>query len=123
MRTLRIAIADDDTEIRNYFANAMTQLGHEIVVSADSGEALILGCRQTFPDLVISDVRMGSPNGVDAVRELSQDQDFRVILISAHHRWEDLEEDIRERVLVFMTKPVKLADLKSAIIEFAAATS
>ncbi|MEX2027765.1 MAG: response regulator, partial [Pirellulaceae bacterium] len=57
-RSLRIAIADDEIDMRDYLARILPRMGHKVVSAAATGQELIEHCRQFHPDLVITDIRM-----------------------------------------------------------------
>jgi response regulator NasT len=42
---LRIAVADDEPDMRDYFARILPRLGHQVVASAANGEELVARCR------------------------------------------------------------------------------
>ena len=67
--TLRIAVADDEGDMRNYYQKVLSRLGHQVVV-AENGRALVDACKANHPDLVITDIRMPELDGIDAATEL-----------------------------------------------------
>ncbi|HMO36984.1 MAG TPA: response regulator, partial [Gemmatales bacterium] len=69
-RPLRIAIADDEAEIRDHYCKVIKRLGHEVVAAVDNGTALVDACQQLHPDLIISDVKMPALDGEQALREI-----------------------------------------------------
>ena len=50
---LRIAVADDEPDMREYFEKCLKRLGYQVVAVAENGRDLVEACRQTQPDLVI----------------------------------------------------------------------
>ncbi len=54
---LRIAVADDEPDMRDYFARILPRLGHQVVAQAHDGRELVEQCRAAQPDLVITDIR------------------------------------------------------------------
>ena len=64
-RVLKIAIADDETDLRDYLRETLSVLGHQVVGVAATGRELVEQVRSTRPDLVITDIKMpeiGRPN-------------------------------------------------------------
>ena len=118
-RSLRIAIADDEREVRQYFAQALNKLGHQVVVVAKDGQELVDGCQANRPELLVTDIRMEGMTGIEAMQQLAQQGPIPTILISAHYRAEELDADLDGQVLTFLAKPVKLAELAAAVNEFA----
>ena len=66
-RTLRIAVADDEPDVRDYFQRMLPRLGHEVVAVASTGRELVELCREHHPDLIIADIRMPEMDGDEAL--------------------------------------------------------
>jgi response regulator NasT len=113
--SLRIAIADDESRMRDYYNEVLPLLGHVVVCAAETGRELVKGCRDTKPDLIITDVKMPDMDGIDAVFEIAHGHPVPVILVSAYHEPELLERANREHFLAYLVKPIKQADLEAAI--------
>ena len=45
---LRIAVADDEPDMREYFERILPRLGHEVVSVAATGTELVEHCRRNF---------------------------------------------------------------------------
>ena len=73
-RTLRIAVADDEADFRQYFRRLLPRLGYEVVGEAENGQELVELCRSKKPDLVITDIMMSEMNGIEAATEISKTQ-------------------------------------------------
>lgn len=112
---LRIAIADDEVDMRDFLCKMLPRLGHEVVAVAADGEQLVSECRRTTPDLIITDLKMPHRDGLSAVEELRRERTVPVIFISAYPQelsGTPVAQSSRTTVLV---KPVKRADLEPAI--------
>ena len=111
-QSLRIAIADDEIDIRQYFRRLLPRLGHQVVGEAATGRELVELCRTENPELVITDIMMPEMDGIQAVFEISQNQCIPVIILSSH----DPPESHGQIGLVqFLVKPIQMSDLQSAI--------
>jgi two-component system, response regulator PdtaR len=82
-RSLRIAVADDEYDMRDYLQKVLEKLGHVVVGSVDNGLKLVELCRESTPDLVITDVCMPELNGPDALREIHAMYPVPCIVVSA----------------------------------------
>jgi response regulator NasT len=82
---LRIAVVDDEPEMLEFYEMALMELGHEVVVKAANGKALIEDCLALKPDLVITDIKMPDMDGLDAATQLRGLHPMPVILVSAYH--------------------------------------
>ncbi len=114
-RPLRIAVADDEPEIRQFFQELLPRLGYEVVVMADNGRQLVEQCRAVHPDLVITDIKMPDMDGLRAAEEINHDTPVPVILVTGHHDEDLLAQSINGHVMAYLSKPAKPVDLQAAI--------
>src|SRR5689334_13062968 len=105
-RRLRIAIAEDEKDMRDFFLETLPVLGHEVVISAETGKQLVERCRATRPDLVITDIRMPDMDGIEATRILYQEEPLPVILATAYHDKETVKRAETAGVLTYLVKPI-----------------
>lgn len=114
-RPLRIAVADDEPDMRDWFRTILPLLGHQVVAVAEDGRDLIEQCQTTRPELVITDVKMPDMDGIDAATRIYRNAPVPVILVSAYHDPELVHRAEGDPVLAFLVKPIKQADLEPAI--------
>jgi response regulator NasT len=113
---LRIAIADDELDMREYLQEVLPRLGHAVAAVAENGRQLVSSCRETRPDLVITDIRMPDLDGIETARLVNQDKQTPVLLVSAHHEAELLNRVGADQLIMgYLVKPVSEANLKTAI--------
>jgi response regulator NasT len=113
--SLRIAIADDEPDMRDYFQEVLPRLGHTVVALAQNGRELVDLCRATNPDLVITDIKMPEMDGIDAAMKIYEERPIPVILVSAHHDANLIQRAETDHVMGYLVKPIKQADLKPTI--------
>ncbi len=116
--TLRIAIADDEPDIRQYFRRLLPRLGYELVGAAQNGHELVQLCLDTSPDLVITDVMMPEMDGIEAATEINKSHNIPVIILSSRERPESSEQLGRIKnagIVDYLQKPVSVADLQASI--------
>jgi two-component system, response regulator PdtaR len=113
--SLRIAVADDDADMRDWFKHVLTKLGHRVISLAENGCELVEHCRALRPDLVITDKRMPQMDGIEASRNIYQDRPVPIILVSADHESDLIERAEANHVLVFVPKPIGQFALQPAI--------
>jgi AmiR/NasT family two-component response regulator len=114
-RALRIAVADDEPRMRDYFQKILPRLGHQVVGAARTGWELVERCRALNPDLVITDINMPELDGIDAAMEIYREQAIPVILVSAYHDPQLIQRAEADHILAYLIKPIKQADLEPAI--------
>jgi response regulator NasT len=114
-RSLRIAVADDEPDMRDYFRKILPRLGHQVVAVAENGRDLLDICRMAKPDLVITDIKMPDMDGIDAATLIYQEMPIPVILVSAYHEPELIERAEADHILGYLVKPIKQSDLEPTI--------
>src|SRR5436305_1140649 len=112
---LRIAVADDEPDMRDYFAKILPRLGHRVVVVASTGTELVAQSLVARPDLVLTDIKMPDMDGIDAAVRLYQEWPVPVILVSAYHDPELIQRAEADHIMGYLVKPIKQADLEPAI--------
>jgi response regulator NasT len=113
--SLRIAIADDEPDMRDYFQDVLPRLGHTVVVVAQNGRELVEQCRTEQPDLVITDIKMPELDGIDAAIQIYQEKPMPVILVSAYHDAALIERAEMDHIMGYLVKPIKQSDLVPVI--------
>jgi two-component system, response regulator PdtaR len=113
-RPLKIAVADDERDTREYFQEYLSHLGHDVRAATD-GRQLVEICRVLGSDLIVTDYRMPGLDGLAAATEVNRERPVPVILISGRHGAESLARSDGGLVVRFLTKPVKEAELRAAI--------
>ena len=114
-RRLRIVVADDEEDVREYFQRILPHLGHDVAGVACNGRELLEICRQQRPDMIISDLRMPEMDGDEALRAFCSERPTPCILVTAFSK--SVEEPAESGGLkwMFLTKPIKRRDLETAI--------
>ena len=112
-RSLRIAVADDEPDVRDYFRVMLPRLGHQVVAVATTGRELVDLCDAHLPDLIIADVRMPEMDGDTAISKICESRPTPFILISAYSKPISMKCGSVGRA--YLTKPVKRDALESAI--------
>jgi response regulator NasT len=114
-RPLRVAVADGEQFMLDYYRDLLPRLGHEVIV-AEGGRQLIELCRAVQrPDLVITDVKLPDMDGLEATNELNREREVPVILVSNHHDGDTQARAVQDHVMSYLAKPIKEGDLAAAI--------
>ena len=115
MNSLRVAVADDEPDMREYFQKSLSRLGHKVVAVIHNGRELVEQCRALHPDLVITDIKMPDMDGIEAAIQIYRERPVPVILVSAYHDATLIERAEADHILGYLVKPIKQADLEPAI--------
>ena len=113
--SLRIVVADDEPDMRDYFRKILPRLGHTVAAAAETGNDLIAQCRTHQPDMVITDIKMPGLDGIDAAMRIYDERPVPVILVSAYSDSGLIERAGADHIMAYLVKPVKQADLEPAI--------
>jgi len=77
----KILLVDDDRELTSLLKELLEMEGFEVVVASDGEQALSL--LDTSIDLLLLDVMMPKKNGIDTLKELRQQHQTPVIMLTA----------------------------------------
>lgn len=115
MNQLKVLVIEDDDVTRNELAELLTKEEYEVVVAADGNKG-----REFFetesPDIVITDLRMPGPNGLELIQIIHQERPFLpVILVTAYGETEIAIQAVRLGAFDYIKKPIDLEDLFLAL--------
>jgi len=114
--TLRIALADDQALVREGLKALLGQLGIEVVVEADDGQALLERIQATAVDVVVSDVRMPGLDGIGLTRALRErGSELPVVLLTTFDDSELMLAAVEAGAQAFLLKDASPEDLRDAI--------
>jgi len=109
----KILIVDDEPAIREIENSILSELGHQVIEAGSGAEALRLA-REEEPDLILLDVMMREPSGIEVCRQLRADKttrDIRIIVVSGVDAKQALEESIVAGADDFLAKPIDTLEL------------
>lgn len=106
---LRLAIADDEIDLRVSLASNLKALGHEVVVQAANGRELVERCQAASPQLVLTDLQMPLLDGLAAAAEIYAQRPTPVIVLSEDGAPELLERIQHGSIHGWLAKPLNLA--------------
>jgi two-component system, response regulator PdtaR len=99
---LRIVIAEDEPELLADLEETLADFGHEVVGKAQTGRQLVEQCRETSPDLVITDIKMPDLDGLEAAKLIRGTRPVPIVIVSAFHDPEFVERAMQDHVLAFL---------------------
>lgn len=110
---VRIALADDEPDLRSTMGRLLHLLGHEVVYSAANGAELLQACSELSVDLAILDLDMPVMDGLTAAEELAE-RGIPAVLVSGHPDIEEVQLE-HEPVVTRVKKPATIEKLRDAI--------
>jgi DNA-binding NarL/FixJ family response regulator len=117
---LRVMVVDDHPMWRDNVARDLVEAGLEVVATAgDGGEALIRAAA-TRPDVVVLDLQIPAPNGVEVTGHLvAGDPAPRVLVLSASGEQEDVLAAVKAGATGYLVKSASKEELLSAVTRVA----
>jgi CheY-like chemotaxis protein len=110
---VRIAVAEDEPDVRKTFVRLLECLGHTVVIAVGNGEELIEQCVHVEVDVAFVDLDMPVVDGLAAAEILSE-KGIPVVLVSGHP---DARQVVLENepVVARIAKPATVDELERAI--------
>jgi signal transduction histidine kinase/ligand-binding sensor domain-containing protein/CheY-like chemotaxis protein len=113
---LHILMAEDNVINEKLFTNILKKLGYDPLISRDGMEAFDMVMAEHF-DVVFMDVQMPELDGLEATRWIRDKADAQpfIVAMTANAMREDQEECIRAGMDHYISKPLRLEEIKGAL--------
>jgi two-component system, response regulator PdtaR len=115
MKPLRILVVDDESIIRMDLREMLTELGHDVVGEAGTGEEALAAVEQLDPELVFLDLKMPGMGGMEVLRRMAESKPRPVIVLTAFSERTIMEEAIEFGARAYIVKPFQAATVVPAI--------
>lgn len=115
----RILIAEDEEALRAFIVRALMQDGHEVVATADGGEALdALTREQGRFDLLLTDIRMPVMDGIALALAAARDwPELTILLMTGYADQRERAHGLDALIHDVIAKPFSLSDIRKAVAE------
>src|SRR6201989_3004974 len=101
----KILIVDDQRNMRTTLAMMLRGAGYEVEEAADGEQGSERGAHEAF-DVVLTDLRMGTQDGIDVLRAIKDAQPMtEVIVMTAYGTIESAVEAMRLGAFDYIQKP------------------
>ena len=113
-----LLIVDDNKDLTDYLSDALKNKFKKIWVAYDGEEALRI-CRESHPDIVVSDIQMPRMNGYKLCKHIKEDLEIShipVILLTARNDEESKTFGYKNGADAYQTKPFEV-DILYTIIQ------
>lgn len=105
-----VLVVDDEPETRKFIGMNLTAKGFRPLLAEDGTEALKLFGERPV-DLVLLDLTMPGPNGVEVCRAIRHSSDVPIVVLSGHSRESDKVNALDLGADDYVTKPFGVAEL------------
>ena len=110
-----ILVVDDDAVARDLLVEALRKEGYQVEAVVDGAQAIERGRLKRF-DVVLTDIRMGSVDGLEVLREFKQiSPDTLIVLLTAFGSMEGAIEAIKQGAYDYLAKPFKKEEIKLVV--------
>lgn len=110
-----ILLADDDREMRYALRETLTRCGYNVDTASGGNEALEKFSAKRF-DIVISDIRMGQPDGIHVLREVKKrSPNTPVVLVTAYGTIDNAVEAMKLGAFDYLIKPFSIEALEDVV--------
>jgi CheY-like chemotaxis protein len=115
----RILIAEDEEALRAFIVRALMQDGHDVVATADGGEALDALARDHGKfDLLLTDIRMPVMDGIALALAAARDwPELTILLMTGYADQRERAHGLDALIHDVIAKPFTLSDIKKAVAE------
>ena len=113
--SFELLLVEDDASIRTVLQDAMQNDGHATTVAGDGDEALAILRERRF-DLLILDIMLPGPSGLEILRSVrEQDRDTPILLLTARSSESDKVLGLELGADDYVTKPFSLRELRARV--------
>ena len=109
----KILVVDDEQEIVFLIKRRLIKAGYDVIFAHDGPTALALAKKEK-PDLMILDIMIPAPTGLEICRTLKQDAQYsaiKIVLLSARDQQQDKDIGMQAGADLYMTKPFETEEL------------
>ncbi|HET6562734.1 MAG TPA: response regulator transcription factor [Marmoricola sp.] len=113
---LRVMVVDDHPMWRDAVERDLAGAGVEVVATAATGTEALVRARATRPAVVVLDLQIPAPNGVEVTATLvREDPTVRVLILSASGEQSDVLEAVKAGATGYLVKSASSAELLEAV--------
>lgn len=117
MNKIRIVLADDQLLVRAGIRALLETLpGYAVAAECADGHTALAEVERHLPDVVLLDIAMPGPSGIEIARTLRQrDPTVRILILSSIDRQEVVEQALEAGVNGYLLKDFVLDELQQAL--------
>jgi DNA-binding NarL/FixJ family response regulator len=113
---IRVMVVDDHPMWRDAVARDLGDAGFEVVATASDGRAALNRAPAARPDVVVLDLQIPAPNGVEVTAALVEaDPTVRVLILSASGEQDDVLAAVKAGATGYLVKSASRGELVDAV--------
>jgi len=119
-KPLKLLFADDEPSLQELMRRELPRLGHEVTVCPD-GETAIAALERNTYDCILVDLDMPGASGIDVIaRAKDLSPETEAVVLTGKGSMQTAVAAMRHDAFDYLTKPCKLAELKTVLTRVAA---
>jgi len=114
--SLKVMVVDDHPMWRDGVARDLSEAGLDVVATAATGTQALTRAKATRPQVVVLDLQIPAPDGVEVTAQLVRDDPtVRVLVLSASGEQADVLEAVKAGATGYLVKSASRNELLSAV--------
>ena len=114
--TLKVMVVDDHPMWRDGVARDLTEAGLDVVATASTGTEALTRAKATRPQVVVLDLQIPAPDGVEVTTQLVRDDPtVRVLILSASGEQDDVLEAVKAGATGYLVKSASRGEQLAAV--------
>lgn len=108
----RVLVVDDERDIRDFLFKALTRIAGFQVTVVENGEEALKKIEKEKFDLVLTDLKMPSVDGLQLITEISRSKpEILTVLMTGHGTIDSAIEAMKQGASDYLTKPLNIDEL------------
>jgi len=117
MKQISILLVEDELALLERLVKYVSIFCDTVYKASDGREALLIH-KKYNPNIIITDINMPKLTGIEFIEKIRKsDTESQIIILSAHTHTHDFLKVIPLNLISYLIKPVKMEELKSAILD------
>ena len=117
---IKVMVVDDHPMWRDGVARDLTEAGLDVVATASNGTEALNRAPAARPNVVVLDLQIPPPNGVEVTAALVKaDPSLRVLILSASGEQDDVLDAVKAGATGYLVKSASRNELLSAVLRVA----
>jgi DNA-binding NarL/FixJ family response regulator len=118
---IKVMVVDDHPMWRDNVARDLTEAGLDVVATAANGTDALNRAPAARPEVVVLDLQIPAPNGVEVTAQLVKDDPaVRVLILSASGEQDDVLQAVKAGATGYLVKSASRTELLTAVRRVAA---
>lgn len=118
MLELNIMVVDDSLIMISNLTQMITDMGHNVIGTAKSGNEAVTKFINLNPDIITMDITMADISGIEALEKIMNiNPNVIIIMITSHGQEKMVINSINLGAKGYLLKPIKYENLKKVITD------